>query len=147
MMEIQQSPENANQSPRWQQRFMQFRSALATLEEVLPRAGELNTLEEDGLLQRFEFTFEIAWKVTQDYVHHLGQTHVKGPRPVLAEMTHNNLLDPFLWNEMLTARNTLTNLYNEQESRRYVQAIVQNYVSTFQEFRQTMQQIQEQNVP
>jgi nucleotidyltransferase substrate binding protein (TIGR01987 family) len=127
---------------RWQERFGQFCNALATLAEVVPRAQELNELEKDGLLQRFEFTFELAWKVMQDYVHHTGQLHIKGPRPVLAEMANNDLINPFVWGEMLTTRNKLSHVYSEEESRMFVEMIVTEFFIELENFRQTMQTIQ-----
>jgi nucleotidyltransferase substrate binding protein (TIGR01987 family) len=145
-MDTIQSLEAASaNSPRWHERLEQFCKALATLEEVVPRASELNELEKDGLLQRFEFTFELAWKLMQDYAYHIGQTHIKGPRPVLAEMSQNGLIDAFLWNEMLTTRNKLTHLYDEQASRQFVRTIATIYIGVFQDFRQAMTRIQEAN--
>jgi nucleotidyltransferase substrate binding protein (TIGR01987 family) len=103
----------SNSAPRWHERFTQFCNALATLAEVVPHAQNLNELEQDGLLQRFEFTFELAWKVMQDYLSHIGQSHIKGPRPVITEMANNNFIDPFLWDEILTARNRLSHLIQQ----------------------------------
>jgi nucleotidyltransferase substrate binding protein (TIGR01987 family) len=128
--------------PRWQERYGQFCHALATLADVVPRAQELNELEKDGLLQRFEFTFELAWKVMQDYLHHTGQSHIKGPRPVLAEMANNDPIDPFLWEEMLTTRNKLSHVYSEEQSRIFVEMIVMEFFSELENFRHTMQAMQ-----
>ena len=75
-----------NNDLRWQQRFENYKDALETIGEVVPRFKELTELEKDGLIQRFEFTFDLAWKVMQDYLRYAGYKDIKGPRPVITQM-------------------------------------------------------------
>ena len=59
---------------RWHQRLANYRRALAQLQRavVLRQARELSELEQQGLIQAFEYTHELAWKVMKDYLRSLG---------------------------------------------------------------------------
>ena len=58
---------------RWQQRFDNFARALALLREALARGPVvLNQLEKKGVVQRFEYTLELAWKTVKDYLEESG---------------------------------------------------------------------------
>ncbi|MFC6195094.1 nucleotidyltransferase substrate binding protein [Dyadobacter subterraneus] len=61
---------------RWQQRFKNFGKAIALLQEAvnLTKERSLTELEEQGLIQRFEFTHELAWNVLKDYFEDQGNT-------------------------------------------------------------------------
>jgi hypothetical protein len=52
---------------RWKQRFANFKKATAQLTEFIQK-GELNKFEVQGLIQCFEYTFELAWKTMKDYL-------------------------------------------------------------------------------
>lgn len=120
---------------RLQQRFQNFQKALASLDEIIPQYQELNDLEKDGLIQRFEFTFDLAWKVMQDYLIFAGYRDIKGPRAIITQMGQDNLLDPFIWEDLLTARNELSHIYSEELSRGYLDKIANDYHPAFVEFR------------
>lgn len=124
---------------RWQQRFENYIDALKTIAEVTPRYKQLNELEKDGLIQRFEFTFDLAWKVMQDYLAFLGYKDIKEPRSVITQMAQNGALDPFIWDDILLARNELSNTYDEQKSRDYLDKIIFNYYPALLDFRNEMQ--------
>lgn len=123
---------------RWALRFKNYSNALKTLEEVIVRYNELNELEKDGLVQRFEFTVELAWKVMQDYLKEMGYQGLNGPKPVITQMGADGLLDPFTWNEMLEVRNELSHTYDEERSRQHLDEIVYNFIPVLQHFRNTM---------
>jgi hypothetical protein len=59
-----------NKDIRWIQRFNNYRKALARLSEAIALAEErdLSDMEQQGLIQAFEFTCDMGWKTLQDYV-------------------------------------------------------------------------------
>ncbi len=128
-----------NKETRWKLRFENYKDALLTFEEVVPRYSQLSELEKDGLIQRFEFTFDLAWKVMQYYLKHVGYADIKGPRPCITQMAQDNLIDAFLWEELLTARNELSHIYDENKSRAWLDKIVSDFLPVLQEFKLQME--------
>lgn len=63
---------------RWKQRFQNFEKAFFKLKEAIEKE-ELSELERNGLIQRFEFTLELAWKTLKDFLDHEGFI-VKSPK-------------------------------------------------------------------
>ena len=66
------------QDIRWKQRFSNYRKAFQNLVDAveLAHSRELSNLEQQGLIQSFEFTHELAWNVLKDYLEHQG---IAGP--------------------------------------------------------------------
>ena len=64
---------------RWIQRFGNFEKAFMRLEEAIEKEN-LNELEENGLIQRFEFTIELAWKVMKDFLEEKGFSFNPSPK-------------------------------------------------------------------
>jgi nucleotidyltransferase substrate binding protein (TIGR01987 family) len=86
---------------RWKQRFANFSNAFKLLSEARENIKNLSALEKEGLVQRFESTFELAWKTLKDYLESKG-VELKYPRDVIKESFRNELLDDGeLWLEML----------------------------------------------
>lgn len=127
---------------RFTQRLQNFSKAFATLENALPRFEEFSEIEQDGFIQRFEFTFELSWKVMQDYLTYTGYKGLKGPRHVINQMGNDGLINPFVWIEMLEARNALTHEYDEEQSRTYLDKIAYDYIPAFQEFSEKMKNLE-----
>ena len=55
---------------RYEERRKDFFNALDRLEDTLKY--EKNDIVIDGVLYRFEFTFELAWKTVKDYLEYMG---------------------------------------------------------------------------
>ena len=68
-----------NKDIRWKQRFANYERAFKSLSEAM-EAGELNELERNGLVQRFEFTLELAWKTTKDFLEDRGFSFKPSPK-------------------------------------------------------------------
>lgn len=99
---------------RWKQRFSNFQKALAKFEEAIA-GNSKDRLAQEGLIQRFEYTFELAWKCLQDLLQERGLEEIRGPKPVLQQAFQDGLIhDGVLWMEMLRARNEASHLYDEK---------------------------------
>ncbi|GAB3907575.1 nucleotidyltransferase substrate binding protein [Larkinella knui] len=102
-----------NQEIRWEQRFGNFKKALSQLNKFIQK-GELNELEEQGLIKAFEYTYELAWKTLQDFLRDKGYSEIAGPKPVIEQAFQDGYIDGFAWVRMHKSRN-LTNLAYERE--------------------------------
>jgi nucleotidyltransferase substrate binding protein (TIGR01987 family) len=67
---------------RWQQRFANYEKAYLRLEEAINQEN-LNELERNGLIQRFEFTLDLAWKVLKDFLQEKGFVFKPSPKDTL----------------------------------------------------------------
>ena len=68
-----------NPDVRWQQRLASYKKALAQLTKFIEK-GDLNELEEQGLIQAFEYTYELAWNVIKDFLVNRGNKNIYGAR-------------------------------------------------------------------
>lgn len=67
------------QDIRWKQRFQNFEKVFLRLQEAVHKQ-ELNELERNGLIQRFELTIDLAWKVLKDYLEEKGFAFKPSPK-------------------------------------------------------------------
>lgn len=123
-------PINRIMAKRWHERFEFYQKALQRLKAGLHNYDNLTELEKDGVIQRFEFTFELAWKTLQDYFAQVsGYVDVKGPRTVLKQAVQDVLIeDGYWWMQMLESRNELTHVYDQAQSRQILDSIAQTYL-------------------
>lgn len=102
--------------PRWIYRFDNFNRALNLLREALLIMDDrnLNQLELEGVIQRFEYTWELTWKVLKDYLEFKGIIfETITPTDVLKTAIAANLIyDGETWMEALDARNKMSHTYN-----------------------------------
>ena len=98
--------------------------ALETLKSGL-NAGIHNDLERDGILQRFEYTFEICWKTMRRCLVAMGRIDISGsPKPILREALKERFLENLeVWFEFLEARNMLSHIYNDAEAKRIFEVV------------------------
>lgn len=108
----------SNSDPiRWKQRLQQFRKTEARLSEALVNGYDvLGRLEQEGVIQRFEYTFELGWKVLKDLLFYEG-FDVKSPREVIRQAFESEYLSADDTETALIAlekRNLLTHTYEEE---------------------------------
>ncbi len=98
---------------RWKQRFSNFEMAFLRLQEAVEDFENLNRLSKEGLIQRFEYTLELAWKTLKDYLESKEEI-AKFPKDVVKKSFQANLIeDGEVWMEMLEKRNLLSHTYEE----------------------------------
>lgn len=111
---------------RWKQRFSNLENAFLFLEEGLKKSS-LDRLQEAGIIQSFEFTFELSWKTLKDFLESMGIT-LSFPREIIKEAFNTQMIkDGHLWMEMLDKRNILSHTYNQQQATNAVHLIREKY--------------------
>jgi nucleotidyltransferase substrate binding protein (TIGR01987 family) len=102
----------------------------------------LNQLEKEGVIQRFEYCFELAWKTTKDYMEANGFVFaVVMPRQVLKDAFAAKLIaDGQVWIAMLDHRNLLSHTYNPIVFEQAVEAIHQQYLPAMERLLNFLQQ-------
>ncbi|MFA6873195.1 MAG: HI0074 family nucleotidyltransferase substrate-binding subunit [Bacteroidaceae bacterium] len=120
-----------DQDIRWIQRYNSFHKACGRILEITEsdkKFSQLSELEMEGLVQRFEYTFELAWKVLQDFLRYKGYEGISGPNPVLQKAFEDGLLTNHdAWRRMAKARNTTSHTYNEGDALFIVENIYKEY--------------------
>lgn len=119
---------------RYEIRKEEFKKALSRLEEGIS-IQKPDELQLDGILQRFEFTFELAWKTLKDYLEYHGFAEKIGsPREIIQQGYKQGIIkDGNKWIEMMLARNSLSYLYDKEASREIYDSIKWKYVSLLEE--------------
>ena len=136
------------QDIRWQQRFSNYRKALAKLTQAVnllsvqvERDESVDELLQEGLIQRFEYTHELAWKVMKDYAEYQGYTDVRGSRDAIRKALEMNLIDDRRWMETIEDRN-LTSRYCENKELTEVLDRIENvYYPMFGAFKKKMEKL------
>ncbi|HRO43339.1 MAG TPA: HI0074 family nucleotidyltransferase substrate-binding subunit [Flavipsychrobacter sp.] len=77
---------------RWQQRFANYERAFKRLSEAM-QEEELNELERNGLVQRFEFTLELAWKTMKDFLEEKGFAFKPSPKDTFRQAQEGRYID------------------------------------------------------
>lgn len=142
---------------RWEQRFSNFNKAMSKLEESVEYInnnfsdddGELksedfeNVVDElikEGLIQRFEYTHELAWNVMKDYAFFQGNSTIGGSRDATREAYKLNLIESAdVWMDMIQSRNKTSHTYDEDTANEIFGKIINDYFPLFFNFRNVME--------
>jgi nucleotidyltransferase substrate binding protein (TIGR01987 family) len=112
---------------RWKQRFQNYEKVLSQLDSAVERISTLSDLEKEGLVQRFEYSFELAWKTLKDYLESQN-VEAKFPRDVIKEGFKYELLpDGEIWLEMFEIRNIIAHTCDEKILQTSVSQIAFHY--------------------
>lgn len=115
---------------RWIQRLSNYTLALGRLNEAVELASvrQLSSLEQQGLIQAFEFTHELAWNVLKDYFYWQGNSAITGSRDASREAFSKGLIDDGeAWMAMIGSRNQSSHTYNQQVANVIAEAVVARY--------------------
>lgn len=119
------------------QRIENYKHAFAQLEDAVKRylASPQDTLYRDGLIQRFEFTVELAWKSLREYLEDQGVIlAVSSPRAVLKEAYAVGVIDDAdAWNAILTVRNLTSHVYDEATAAEIARQICEDFISSLRD--------------
>lgn len=134
----------ADQDIRWQQRLANYNRALAQLTRAveLAQARPLSELEKQGLIQAFEFVFELAWNLMKDYFLYQGNPAITGSRDAIRTAFKQGLIaDGEGWMEMIKSRNQTADTYNGSIANEIAGNVVTLYHRLFLQLQEQMNQL------
>lgn len=110
---------------------------------TLSQSRELSELEQQGLIQAFEFTHELAWKVMKDYLRSLGmETLIASRDSTRAAFAAELISDGEAWMDMILSRNLSSHTYNLDIATHLVSKISATYAPLLGSFEKKMREIQ-----
>ena len=112
---------------RWKQRFENFDKSYKLLNKYA-KQPITTELERAGIIQFFEMTFELAWKVLKDYLE-AQEYLVKSPREAVKQAFQIGLIDNgHVWMDALSNRNLTTHTYDEELANKMTNEIITMYL-------------------
>jgi nucleotidyltransferase substrate binding protein (TIGR01987 family) len=141
---------------RWEQRFSNYKKALAKLSQSIhyinDKQTESNCLDglngsiildemvKEALIQRFEYTHELAWNVMKDYAIYQGNTTIGGSRDATREGFQLQLFENgSIWMDMIGSQNKTSHTYNEDIALEIYIKIINDYYPAFIAFEKQME--------
>lgn len=130
-----------NLDVRCQQRLHNFEKALALLKEVKTLdLLQLSLLEKEGVIQRFEYTLELARKTLKDKMEFDGLMIDRiSPKVVLKEAYQNKYINHIeIWLQMINDRNLLSHTYDIKVFEEVILAIQSEYIKLLEELQKSL---------
>ncbi len=125
-----------NEDIRWIQRYTHFVQAAGQLKNAVELAGQrdLTELEEQGMIQAFEYTHELAWNTLKDFLEHRqGLPNLYGSKDSTREAFKRGLIENGeVWMDMIKSRNLSSHTYNREIARNIVKAVLWEYYPEFE---------------
>jgi nucleotidyltransferase substrate binding protein (TIGR01987 family) len=124
---------------RKKERFQRFESGLALLRHALARGPEdLNSLEKEGAIRRFEYCLDLAWKAAKDFLEDAGlQIAPVTPREVIRQAAAAGILaDGQVWIEMFDHRNLIAHNYDGVVLAEVAEALAARYFPAMEQLRE-----------
>ena len=122
---------------RWKQRFDNFEKAYLSLiesQEALESEPD-NDFIQDSLIQRYEYTLELAWKTMKDYLENEGFMDVTSPKKAVRKAFQERIIqDGSAWIAALDDRNKTSHAYDEQMAKDVIQSITEQHIPIFRDF-------------
>jgi nucleotidyltransferase substrate binding protein (TIGR01987 family) len=120
------------QDIRWKQRLGNFTRAFNLLREIVESTDDLTVLEpivKEGIIQRFEYTFELAWKTLNDLMQEDGlEVEKVSPKFVFKLAYQSKYIDEIEpWLKMTGDRNLMAHTYNFETFDKMLRSLKQDY--------------------
>jgi nucleotidyltransferase substrate binding protein (TIGR01987 family) len=122
---------------RWIQRFQNFKRAFQQLSKAaaLARERELSELEQQGFIQAFEFTHELAWNTLKDFLEARGTANLFGSKDATRQAFATGLIENVLvWMDMIQSRNLFTHTCDLKTAGAVAGVITSSYLPEFEKF-------------
>lgn len=124
-------------------KFENFKNAVKRLNEANTayKSTKSNELYQDALIQRFEFTFELAWKCLREFMVLQGIVNLfNTPKAILKEGFSAGYLDnQDIWNKILEDRNLMAHTYDNSLAERIAEDISTQYCKVLAALCKTIQ--------
>ena len=137
-----------NKDIRWIQRLSNYDKALARLQNAAKIiatekqiSSDADDLLKEGLVQRFEYTQELAWKVMKDYEEYQGYTDVQGSRDAIRKALQMGIIEDTTWMNTISSRNLTSHCYDEEEFNMIFNQIIDDFLQIFSKFSKKMNTI------
>jgi len=126
---------------RWIQRLDNYTKAFAVLDRTygILKERELTEAERMGLIQSFEFTFELAWNLMKDYLRDKGIFDIVGSKDAIRSAFKNGIIENGdVWMDMVERRTETVHTYEEEVATRVVRDVVNSYVEEMRKLLEKM---------
>lgn len=142
---ISKTKRTMDTTPRWQQKLESYHKALSRLAEIVnvAKTRSLNDIERDGMIQRFEFTHELAWKVMMSFCKFQSpEESLYGSKDSTRWAYERGLItNGEVWMQMIASRNYTSHNYDDSEAAETARAIVCDFYPELVAFWEKMQSI------
>ena len=117
----------------YSEKLKNFEKALTRLQESIEEYNQTHSdTVRDGVIQRFEFTCELSWKTTREFLLDQGYSEINSPKAVMREAYSYGLIkDDQEWIHLLNDRNLTAHLYDEKAAAEIYHRIVSHHVGCF----------------
>lgn len=125
---------------RMYEKFYDFKNALERLNEALNMKIDEDIII-DGIIQRFEFTFELSWKLMKSYLEYEG-IDVNSPRSTIRKAFENKLIDDGdAWIDMMVDRNKTSHTYDREAALEIYNNIKRNHIKYLKDLKSKFEEI------
>jgi nucleotidyltransferase substrate binding protein (TIGR01987 family) len=123
--------------PRWFYRFDNFKRAFVLLKEAIEikKSRQITQLEKEGTIQRFEYTWELGWKLLKDYLEYKGiiLDTITPAATIKAAFEAKIIKSGDLWMQALDERNKMSHTYNLKSFEIVINNIEYHYLQMLEE--------------
>ncbi len=146
---------------RWVKRLSNFNKAFAKLEEAIQKVkneykiddqGNINDdsflddIIKEGIIQRFDYTHELAWNVMKDFLTEIGNVQIFGSKDATKEAFQAELINAGdVWMDMIMSRNKTSHTYNEETADDIFFKIINEYYPEFKAFKSRMEALKNED--
>ncbi|MGL2963515.1 nucleotidyltransferase substrate binding protein [Flavobacterium sp. RSB2_4_14] len=133
-----------NQDIRWKQRFEHYSNALKQLKNAndIKSQRDFSELELQGVIQAFEVSQELSWKVMKDFLEEQGKTDLYGSKNAVREAFNVGLIaNGDIWLETIKSRNVTSHIYDHEEIKIILETILTRYLPVFIDFENKMKSL------
>ncbi len=127
---------------KFDEKLEKFSEAVSRLEEALEEYDKYGiSSSRDGVIQRFEFCTELAWKSTREFLISEGYVDLNSPKSVMKQAYTDGIIsDEKTWLELLYSRNLTSHIYDEHTASDIFTNIKEKYSLLFKQLLATLSQ-------